>query len=147
MLSGFIQLPVIIALYQISGQSLGPDFLADLYSFVQSPPNLNHSFLGLINLGQSSILIVGLAALIQYFQGRLSLLKRPGPSQNLTPAEKISRQMVVVAPVLTFIVFFNLPAAVTLYWLTTSLFSVFQQIVINRRLANGKLGIIHKENG
>ena len=48
----------------------------------------------------------------------------------------MGRQMIYLGPILTiiFLYFFNLPSAVGLYWLTTSLFSVIQQIIINKRL-------------
>ena len=50
--------------------------------------------------------------------------------------ERMGRQMIYLGPILTiiFLYFFNLPSAVGLYWLTTSLFSVIQQIIINKRL-------------
>jgi len=48
----------------------------------------------------------------------------------------MGRQMVFMGPILTFVFlyFFNLPSAVALYWLTTSIFSVIQQIIINKRI-------------
>lgn len=135
--SGFllllVQLPVLIGLYQILSRTLQPDFLAGLYFFVEAPASINALFLGLINLNKGSIFIVGLAALAQYFQGKLALPKpRPGvaPSQ----AEKVSRQMVFIGPGITLAIFYNLPAAVSLYWFVSSLFSVLQQMRVNKQL-------------
>lgn len=131
-----IQLPILIALYQIFLRSLRPDFFSGLYSFIKHPASLNTSFLGLINLGERSILMVGLAALAQYFQGVLSLPESERGRRE-TAAEKISRQMVFLAPFMTLIIFYNLPAAVSLYWLVATLFSIFQQIFINKQNKNG----------
>ncbi len=119
-----VQLPILIALYQVFMKGLvGPDFL-----------DLN--FLGLIDLSKKSAIIVGLAAVAQYFQGKLSIIKSEKLFKDLTPMERMGRQMIYLGPILTiiFLYFFNLPSAVGLYWLTTSLFSVIQQIIINKRL-------------
>lgn len=119
-----IQLPILIALYQVFMKGLvGPDFL-------------DISFLGLVDLSKRSAVIVGLAAIAQYFQGKLSIIKSEKPLKDLTSVERMGRQMIYLGPILTiiFLYFFNLPSAVGLYWLTTSLFSVIQQIIINKRL-------------
>lgn len=127
-LSGFllilIQLPILIALYQVFMKGIvGPDFL-------------DVGFLGLVDLSKRSAAIVGLAAIAQYFQGKLSIIKSEKPFKDLTSVERMGRQMIYLGPILTiiFLYFFNLPSAVGLYWLTTSLFSVIQQIIINKRL-------------
>lgn len=119
-----VQLPILIALYQVFMKGLvGPDFL-------------DISFLGLVDLSKRSAVIVGLAAIAQYFQGKLSIIKSEKPFKDLTSVERMGRQMIYLGPILTiiFLYFFNLPSAVGLYWLTTSLFSVIQQIIINKRL-------------
>lgn len=141
----FVQLPILIALYQIFLNSLKPDFLVNLYSFVSAPGDLNTSFLGLLNLADRSILMVGLAALAQYFQAKLALPKTTG-SKNLTQAEKMGKQMVFIGPIITIAIFYSMPAAVSLYWATASLFAIFQQIIINKQTANGKLGNPNKKN-
>lgn len=147
--SGFllllVQLPILIAIYQIILKSLKPGFLSGLYSFVSAPEAIKTSFLGLINLGERSIFIVGLAALAQYLQGRLSLPKIEA-GRKPTPPEKMGRQMVFLGPVMTVVIFYNFPAAVGLYWLITSLFSIVQQIIVNKQIANGKLGKSNQKN-
>ena len=42
--------------------------------------------------------------------------------------------MAYIAPIMTLVIFFALPAAVTLYWFTTSVFSMIQQYFVNRHL-------------
>lgn len=132
-----VQLPVLIALYQVFFKGLNGSF-DDLYGFISQPDLLSPLFLGAINLGNRNIFIVFLAVIAQYFQGKLSLAKsvQPKDAKSLSPMERMSRQMVFMGPVLTFIFLygFNLPSAVGLYWLTTTIFSVIQQIVINKQL-------------
>jgi len=131
----FIQLPVLIALYQVFIGISNPETLAHgVYSFIQVPRELHTMFLGLINLKGQSIFMVGLAAFAQYLQGRIALPKKR-PGEELTQAERMSRNMVFIAPLLTLFIFWNFPAAVSLYWVVTSFFSVGQQLIINRELA------------
>lgn len=112
----FIQLPILIALYRV--------FMGDFSS-------INPDFLGLINLQNKSIVMVGLAALAQYLQGYLALPEIE-KGREASQAEKMGKKMVFIAPLLTILVLTNLPSAVGLYWLATSVFSIFQQIYINK---------------
>jgi YidC/Oxa1 family membrane protein insertase len=134
--SGFLlillQLPVLITLYQLFLGGFTPEAMSNLYSFITAPQTIHHSFLGLIDLQSRSILIVSLAAIAQYFQGRLALPKTTSDPQD--PAAKIARSMVLVGPVLTVVLLFSLPSAIGLYWLVTSLFSIGQQLIINKQL-------------
>ena len=144
-----VQIPVLITLYYVFQKSLSPEaFAPGLYSFGHLPETFNATFLGLINLGSRSILMVVLAALAQFFQSKLAMPKRADPNAPLSTQEQIARNMVYVGPALTIFIFFNFPAAVSLYWLASSIFSIIQQIVINKSLVkNGTLGNISKNTG
>lgn len=143
--SGFlyllIQLPILFGLYRIFLNIFKPGFLDGLYSFIARPDSLNPVFLGLINLGKSSIILVVLAAIAQYFQARLMLPKTIDPKN---PAERMTRQMMYLGPILTLAIFYSLPAAVSLYWLVASLFSILQEVILNR--TNGQLEPIPSKN-
>ena len=77
--------------------------------------------------------MVGLSAIAQYFQGRLALPKNQSKTDQ-NPAVRISRQMVFLGPALTVLVLYSLPSAVGLYWLATSVFSIGQQLIINKKI-------------
>ena len=149
--SGFllllIQLPILIALYRVFLNGFSAETLTNLYSFIPKPEFLNYSFLGIINLGKKNLLIIAAAAVVQYFQGKLSMVKTTKPLRDLTPTERMSRQMIYFGPILTiiFLYFFNLPSAVALYWLTTSAFSVIQQIMINKKISESFNGTNTKQ--
>lgn len=128
-----IQLPILIALYQVFLEGFSPDILNQIYSFIDKPASLNTTFLGLLDLEKKSILMVGLAAIAQYLQGYL-MLPEPRKGGEISPPERIGRQMVYFGPLFTVMILANLPAAIGLYWLVTSLFSIAQQIYINRTL-------------
>lgn len=141
--SGFflllIQLPVLIALYQVFLKGFNDGAFADLYAFVAEPAELHDAFLGLIPLGKPDMIIVALAVVAQYFQGKLALRPQAKSAEknkdsHAEIAARVGRQMVFVGPLMTLLFLPSLPAAVGLYWLATSLFSIFQQRLINRSL-------------
>lgn len=132
-----IQIPIMFALYRIL-YHLTAGSLDGLYSFVTAPASLNFMFLGLINLAKSNIIIVALAALAQYLQGKMAMPKVQ--SKEPSAAESMNRTMLVVAPLMTLFIFYRLPSAIALYWLAASVFSIAQQAYINRKIENGKVG-------
>src|SRR3989344_6163844 len=146
--SGFflilIQLPILIALYQVFLKGFSPELFSNLYSFIAAPDFINHTFLGLLDLTKPAIVITALAAGAQYLQGRMSI-RSTAPNQEISPQERIGRQMVFIGPIFTLVILYSLPAAVGLYWLTTSAFSVTQQFLINRSLLqNGNTSIANQ---
>ncbi len=136
--SGFlfllVQIPILIALYRIFLRDLAAGTLVGLYSFIADPGVLHSTLFGLINLNERSILMVALAAILQFIQARMALPPRNATSPS--PAEAAARNMVVVAPLITLIIFYRLPAAVSLYWVVSSLFTIAQQWIVNRDLAH-----------
>jgi len=129
-----VQLPILIALYRIILSGLGAGGIgAGLYPFIPAPNAINALFLGILDLKQRSIILVLLAAIAQYFQARLAIYRSPNAGPP-SPVEKMARQMAFIGPVITIVIFYNLPAGVGLYWLISSLFSIGQQIIVNKHL-------------
>lgn len=133
----FLQLPILIALYQIFLHIFQEGVFNDLYSFIAHPVVLNSTLLGLLNLAKSNMVVVGLAALLQYLQMKMSFPKK-APGAPLSPEEKMSRNMAFIGPVLTIWIFYRMPAAIGLYWAVTSLFSIAQQYIITKQLHKEK---------
>jgi YidC/Oxa1 family membrane protein insertase len=129
-----IQLPILIALYRIILSGLGAGGIGSgLYSFVPAPNTINALFLGVLNLKQRSIILVLLAAISQYFQSRLAIYRSPDGGTP-SPAERMARQMAFIGPIITIVIFYNLPAGVGLYWLVSSIFSIIQQLIVNQHV-------------
>ena len=126
-----LQLPVLIALFLIFKAGITAESLNSLYSFVPRPLTINHTFFNLLDLTKASLLLTVLAAIAQYFQSKLAIVK-PKPGETQTDAERIGRSLVYVAPVITVAVLWTLPAAIGLYWITTTIFSAAQQVIINK---------------
>ncbi len=143
----FVQIPILLALFQILKNILTPTFSLGLYSFISPPASINTWFLGLINLKERSIVMVVLVAFAQYIQARMSLPKLP-EGRELTQQEKISRQMVFMGPALTLFFFYGFPAAIALYWLASTIFSIFQQRIVNKHIkkTHGSMGADSQKN-
>lgn len=130
-----IQLPILLALYRIILYQLAPGVaLAGLYPFVTAPATINAMFLGFINLQAKNIWLVLIAAAAQFLQARLAIWKNPAAGAGQSTAEKMARQMAFIAPVVTIVIFYSLPSAVAIYWITSSIFSIIQQTIVNRHL-------------
>lgn len=89
------------------------------------------------------MIVVAFAAAAQYVQGRQALRTPVGVAPK-GDAQAIGRAMTFAAPVLTFVIFLGLPAAVALYWLVSSLFSIFQQYHLIRHLDHGSHRTFHQ---
>lgn len=123
--SGFllliVQLPIFIALFRIFTRELGSSAFG------------SKMFLGFLDLGSKSIILVILAALAQYVQGKMSAPK-VAPAGDKSPMASFGKNMVYIAPIITILVLMNLPSAIGLYWLTSTLFSLAQQAYINKKM-------------
>ena len=128
--SGFLflllQIPIFIGLYQVFNQHFNEESFTALYSFISAPISVDPSFLNLINLYESSIVLVVIAAILQFFQGYITLPKREKGTE-LQFQEQINRNMVYLAPLLTLLILPKLPSAVALYWATSTVISIIQQ--------------------
>jgi YidC/Oxa1 family membrane protein insertase len=131
-----IQLPIIFALYQIF--LYFPDVDANLlYSFVSAPEFVNTNFLGLIDITAKSAIIALLAAASTYFQFKVSMKGQREPQgtsfgDNLT--RSMQKQMKYFFPVIVFFISYNISGAIALYWLTTNIFSIGQELFIKKNI-------------
>lgn len=118
-----LQLPVFIVLFQVFSKELSTGIFATT------------TFLGFINLGAKGYILPIIAGAAQYFQTKLMMgpqTKTTGADDN--PMASMQKTMVVVGPAFTFFILLNLPSALSVYWTVSGVFSIFQQIYINKRL-------------
>src|SRR3989344_7750748 len=118
----FIQLPILIALYQIFWKSL-----AVLHATV------NTMFLGFIPLTEASVGMAAFAAISQYWQGPKALLpKTQKTKKKPNKAKKMPKQKLYVFPVIIFMIAYKLPAAVSLYWTFMNIFAILHEAYVRR---------------
>lgn len=127
-----IQLPILIALYQVFIKGITEESLALLYGFISIPEAINHNFLGLFNVTKASHLLTLVAGGLQFIQSRQATALQPDGGANKELAA-ISKQMLYFFPVMIIIIGWNLPAGLILYWIATTIFSMFEQGYIKRK--------------
>ena len=134
--SGFlfllIQLPILIALYQVFWKGLRPEAMVNLYNFISNPGALDPTFFGMINLAQPSLALAVLAGITQFYQTKMLTPKTPKRKQDQMTqfSEMMQKQMLYFLPIFTAFILWRLPAAIGLYWIVTVLFSILQQYLI-----------------
>lgn len=125
-----IQLPILIVLYRVVMNGLHTENFSLLYSFVPTPTALSTTLFGL-NLAAPNIVLAVVAAILQFLQARQMMTKQTAPSADTdsatATAQQLNRNMIYIMPLMTLFVSVSLPAALPLYWITTTLFSVVQQ--------------------
>lgn len=138
-LAGFfsflIQLPILVALYQVFWKGLRPEEMANLYSFVPRPEIIDPTFLGIINLGRPSLVLAVLAGFSQFFQAKMSTSRfifNKGEQRGAMAqfSKMIQKQNIYFFPIFTILILLKLPSALALYWIVTGLFSISQQYLI-----------------
>jgi len=127
-----VQLPVLLAMYRVFWRGLGSDQLSLLYGFVPNPGALNSMFLGLVDLSQPNITIAILVGALQFLQLKL-LSPKSKKSKSEGFSDRLQKQMQYFTPVFIVMVLWNLPSALGLYFLTTTLFTIIQQYIITKK--------------
>ncbi|MBI2041399.1 MAG: membrane protein insertase YidC [Candidatus Nealsonbacteria bacterium] len=122
--SGFllllIQLPFLFALFKVFGNG------------VKGMSGIDMTFLGTINLAQASVVLVILTGLAQFWQARM--MKQPPSSKKQSDFSNImQKQTIYFFPLFTVFILWKMPSAIALYWLTTTLFTIFQQYITLRK--------------
>ncbi len=136
-----IQLPVVFAVYRIFLYTGFPQVdTALLYPFIHIPENISAVFLGM-DLTQKSAILAFLAALATFFQMRLATARMPAKAKGDEKsfgddlARSMQTQMKYFLPVLVFFIAYKISGVIALYWLTTNLFTIGQEIAVRKRLS------------
>ncbi|MBU1037136.1 YidC/Oxa1 family membrane protein insertase [Patescibacteria group bacterium] len=130
-----IQLPFLIAVYQVFRTGLTGEHLDLLYSFIYNPGSLNPISFGILNLSKASIVMALLAGLAQFWQSKTMLGKQQKTNgKEVSLANTMTRQMTYMMPVLTVVIGASLPAGLTLYWFLVTILGALQQFIIFKRM-------------
>ena len=132
----FIQIPIIFALYKVflGGTTFDP---AHLYSFVTAPDFVNSKFLGLIDVTQKSYIMPVLAALTQFYQMKLAIPPIKKQDMGNTFKDNLARSMNVqmryVMPFFIFFIGLKLSSGIALYWTTMNIFAIVHEAIVRRK--------------
>jgi len=126
-----IQLPILIALYRAFIAGLKPESLGLLYKFVANPGVINKISFGFIDTTSKMPLLAVFAGMAQFIQAWQTNVQNKGSLNKEMAA--LNSQMLYFFPVMIIIIGWNLPAGLILYWITTTAFSILEQLYIKRR--------------
>lgn len=136
-----LQLPIIFAVYRVFLNGFGSERMADLYGFVAKPEVVNSMFLGFINLAKPNFGLAIIAAALQFISSKMLMPATSPSSPGSQPAQKMAavmqKQMIYLGPVMTLIILGPLPSIIALYWSATTLFSIVQQWLTEKRIKVG----------
>ncbi len=129
---------IIIALYRVFYKGINFD-PAIIYSFVHLPSHINTMFLGIIDVGQKSLILAALAGVSQYFQAYY--MPKPPQSNSASTggadsfqdsfAKSMNMQMKYVFPFIIALIVYR-SGIVALYFITSNIFAVAQQIYVKK---------------
>ncbi|OQA53151.1 MAG: Membrane protein insertase MisCB precursor [candidate division WS2 bacterium ADurb.Bin280] len=149
-----VQLVVLIAFYRIFTQIGMQDIKAEyLYSFVPRPDSINHFFFG-IDLsktvaqifqgggvvGYLSLLFPILAGGTQLIQSLQTRALQPQVAQGDSAGfqKALNAQFTYLFPLMTAYISYTLTSALSIYWITQTLFMIVQQYYANKKFAELK---------
>ncbi len=140
--SGFgaiiLQLPVLIALFQVFQQGFDAAQLTYLYSFIAHPGALDPVSFGFLDLSKGGWygLALGVAAAAtQFYQSMLTT--PPSSTAGATSgsgdfSRMLSWQTKYVFPLFVLVWSYTLPAALTLYWTILNIFGIVQELIARK---------------
>ncbi|MBI1908039.1 membrane protein insertase YidC [Candidatus Uhrbacteria bacterium] len=125
-----VQLIVFIALYRVLRDGITTVNGDILYGIVANPERMSHIFLG-IDLAQISIVLAVLAAVMQFFQARQMVAKRPpkaartgSASLDEDMAASMNKMTLIMLPLMTLLIgVTTLQGGLTLYILVSTVIS------------------------
>ncbi len=135
-----IQFPILFGLYWVFWHGGLPAVdTSMLYSFVQSPESVNMEFLSLIDMRERSIGLAVLAGITQLIYARLSMGPRKPREKVAEPsfasdmAHSFDLQARYMLPIIVAGIAYTLAAAVPLYWTTSNIFMIAQELFMGRK--------------
>ena len=127
-----IQLPLLLAVFMVFRDGLSNQSLSLVYPFISRPELLKTTFFGIIDLAKSSKILAVVTGLTQFLQTKISarytMPTKGSKSQTENFAVMMNKQMMFMMPLMTVVICWTLPSGLAMYWLLSSIFSIFQQL-------------------
>jgi YidC/Oxa1 family membrane protein insertase len=139
-----IQIPIILALYFVFYKGGLPKINQDiLYSFIPTP-KIDMHFLGFFDMAGKSLLLAIFVGITQFLQVHFAIPSLPlkNKKENTFKDSFIKSfqfQMKYIMPVFIALVAYNISGAICLYWITSNVFAIFQELYIKKNLYNNSV--------
>jgi len=133
-----IQIPIIFGLYYIVLRAGLPEIdPTRLYSFIPFPDTIPSSLLfGILDVTAKSLPLALAAGLTQFVQTKIAM-PTSEPNPEATPQQQmmqsITKQLQYVFPVMITVFAYTLSVAVALYFITSNLFHIAQELYVRHR--------------
>lgn len=128
-----IQLPFLIAIYQVFNVGLRNGSLDLLYPFIYNPGTLNSFAFGFLDMSKPLWVLALMAGAAQFWQTKMMLSKRPEIKSTGAKDEDMtaimSKQMLIMMPIMTVFIGWNLPSGLVFYWFLLTVFTALQQLI------------------
>ena len=143
-----IQLPILIALYRVFLNGFKDESLAIVYPFIANPGHIDPMFVGFINLSETNFPLALMAGVLQFFQTKMLMSNKDSNKDKKVEkengeksaeektqdfAQSMTKQMMYILPIMTFVFAMSFPSGLALYWVVTTLFAIIQQFLIMKK--------------
>jgi YidC/Oxa1 family membrane protein insertase len=139
-----IQIPIIWVLFAVFRSGLKVGSYSGLYHFMPHPSTINTIFLGMDITKADPWVLPIVAGVLQLLLSYLTMLpqKRQLSQKSSDPTTMMSKQMLYIAPLITVFFGHTMPAALVIYWITTTIFGVGQQWYVYKQIQKQRLAKI-----
>jgi YidC/Oxa1 family membrane protein insertase len=135
-----MQFPFLIAVFYVVQGGLNPDNTYLLYTEYANfgLQDINTTFLGVLDLTKANIYVLPLViGGLQFIQMKLTMARKDKKKDKKDKSKKnemamASNMMVYFMPVMIAVFTASLPAGVGIYWGTSTIYGIFQQLFINK---------------
>lgn len=133
-----LQFPFLIAVFYVVKGGLNPDNTALLYTSYENFTlhDINTMFLGILDLTKINLYVLPLlVGGMQFIQMKLSFMRKEKKKDKKEVKNEMAmanNMMIYIMPVMIAVFTASLPAGVGLYWGTSTIYGIIQQVVINR---------------
>lgn len=132
--SFLLQFLILIALYRVFLKGLQDQELRLLYTFIPRPKEINPLFLGVLDLSKANLSLAILVGVLNFFQAKMNTSFRKNKRNNEDQfSEIVQKQTLYLFPLISFLIFSRLPAALAVYFITFLFFSIIQQRLFLRQ--------------
>ncbi len=155
-----IQFPFLIAIFYVIQTGLDPNNTFLLYEPLKdfSLTSINSNFLGVLDLTKiNSFVLPLIVGGLQFLQMKFAMMrnkrvkekqgKKEEKKQKGSEMDMANKMMIYIMPVMIAVFTASVPAGVGLYWSSSTLYGIFQQIIVNRQVEteNVKVRVVSKK--